>query len=336
MSVYDLVEGPFLWTTFLIFFIVLAARTAFFIFSVVRSGKDKQPWFTNSILAFLRSFLPFHEAALKRPFYTSLRYIFHLCLFAVPIWLTGHVTLLEESRFEWGWTPMPDDWADAMTLLILALITYFFLKRIIVPGIRRGTSATDYVLLVVTALPYLSGYFLVHGTLNDWRFFENNMWTIHIASGEVLLIVAAFLVLRTRLNLQKCIGCSACTLSCPTGALESVDCNKMRIFMYSRYECVCCGLCVKTCPEDAAELRHGISIRSVFQRFCKKEIQKMPLRVCSICGNPVAPVVQVDKVAKTISEADLDLCPKCRRTKLMKIVYHRNPNSLEKGRRAAG
>ena len=105
--------------------------------------------------------------------------------------------------------------------------------------------------------------------------------------------------------------------------------------MYSRYECVCCGRCVKTCPEEAAELRHGISFRGVFQNFSKRQIQKVQLKACRVCGIMIAPVVQVDKISQTIPEEYLDLCPKCRRARLMKIVYHRNPKFLEEERRAA-
>ena len=335
MNFDELVEGPFMWAAFLIFFISIAVRTAFYIFIILRSSKNKGSVFLGGSLAILRTFVPFHEAILKRPIYSISRYIFHLCLFAVPICLSGHVTLLEESEFEWSWTTMPDEWADGMSLLILVMITFFILRRLIVPGIRSRTSATDYILLVATALPYLSGYFLLHGTLDSFSFISNNIWTIHVASAEFLLIYAAFLTIGTRLDLKKCIGCSACTLSCPMGAIESVDWENERIFMYSRYECICCAKCVKTCPEEAAELRHGISFKGIFQVFTKWNIQRLKLKACTICGIMIAPIVQVDKVAIKVPEQDIDLCPRCRRAKLMKVVYHRDPGSLEAQKRAA-
>jgi len=45
---------------------------------------------------------------LKKPIYAVVRYIFHICLIAVPVWLSGHIALWEESRFELNWRALPD------------------------------------------------------------------------------------------------------------------------------------------------------------------------------------------------------------------------------------
>jgi formate hydrogenlyase subunit 6/NADH:ubiquinone oxidoreductase subunit I len=92
------------------------------------------------------------------------------------------------------------------------------------------------------------------------------MFTIHILSGEAFMIVAVFLFCRTRLNIEKCITCGACDISCPTGTLEARDEGPVRVFTYSHYQCICCGACLNTCPEEAAELRHEISLARFFQR----------------------------------------------------------------------
>jgi nitrate reductase gamma subunit len=102
---------------------------------------------------------------IKRPVYTTLRYIFHACLVVVPIWFSGHIVLWEESSFELYWTEIPDEWADWMTILLLFLAVYFLIRRIILTNIRAVSSISDHLLIIIAALPFMTGYFLTHGTL---------------------------------------------------------------------------------------------------------------------------------------------------------------------------
>jgi len=141
---------------------------------------------------FGRWMLPLNKDVAKNPVFTILAYIFHVCLIVVPIWLSGHITLWEESRFEWSWTSMPDGLADWMTLIFLAIALFFLLRRIISADIRLISTFSDYFLLIVTALPFLTGYFLTHGTLDDIAFLSDNMQVIHMLSGELMLILIPF------------------------------------------------------------------------------------------------------------------------------------------------
>jgi ferredoxin len=135
-------------------------------------------------------------------------------------------------------------------------------------------------------------------------------------SGEAMIIMAVFLFCRTRLNTQKCTGCAACEVSCPTGTLESTDEGKFRIFKYSHYQCICCGSCVNACPEDAAELRHEISPKRFFQIVPKLEIRTVELQACDRCGVHFAPEPQMDKISKTFADDYLRFCPQCRKTNM--------------------
>ena len=319
------VEGPLLWIVFLIVIIGVIARFVFFSFAIIKSRKDRDPRWWYSLATFGRSFVPFHNAVAKKPFYASLRYIFHVCLVVVPVWLSGHIALWEESRFEWAWTALPDAWADWMTLLLLALATYFLIRRIIAKDIRITSSTSDYLLIIITALPFMTGYFLTHGSLDSIAFLGNNMWTIHILSGEAMLLVVAFLFCRTRLNLEKCTGCAACELSCPTGTLESNDEGNLRIFAYSHYQCICCGACVNTCPEEAAELRHEIGLARIFQIVPKQEIRSVELKTCDRCGSPFAPEPQLDKISQTFTDDYLRFCPRCRMVNIGDLLHQMSP-----------
>ncbi|HDH87295.1 MAG TPA: hypothetical protein ENF36_04510 [Desulfobacteraceae bacterium] len=318
-------EGPLLWIVFLVFIVGIVTRLIFFFFETIKNSRDKDYRWRYSVTTLGRSFLPFHSAFRKKPLYATLRYIFHICLIVVPIWFSGHITLWEESRFEWTWRSLPDVWADWMTLLLLGLAAYFIIRRIAAKDIRFNSSIPDYVIIILTALPFVTGYFLTHGSLDSIAFLGNNMWTIHILSGEAMIIMAAFLFCRTRLNTQKCTGCAACELNCPTGALESTDEGNLRIFTYAHYQCICCGACVNTCPENAAELRHEISLRRFFQIAPKQEIRAVELKACERCGALFAPEPQLNKIGQTFTHEYLNLCPRCRMLNIGDLYHQLSP-----------
>jgi Pyruvate/2-oxoacid:ferredoxin oxidoreductase delta subunit/nitrate reductase gamma subunit len=319
------VEGPLLQIVFYVFIIGVLFRIAFFFYSIIRCGKGKD----FKSLFFLKnialSFFPLHKVVIKRPVYVTLRYLFHACMIIVPIWFSGHIVLWEESRFEWYWTAIPDDWADWMTILLLLLAAYFLIRRIILSNIRTVSSISDYILIILAALPFLTGYLLTHGTLESMSFFENNMLTIHILSGETFIIVAVFLFCRTRLNTEKCITCGACDISCPTGTLEARDEGGMRIFTYCHYQCICCGACINTCPEEAAELRHEISLARFFQIASKQEIRSAKLKACERCGILYVPEPQLEKISQTYAFDYTRFCPGCRKINIGEVLRQLSP-----------
>jgi formate hydrogenlyase subunit 6/NADH:ubiquinone oxidoreductase subunit I len=162
----------------------------------------------------------------------------------------------------------------------------------------------------------MTGYFLAHGTLDRIPFFENNMWTIHIMSGELMILTAAFLFCRTRMNSLVCTGCASCVSSCPTNTLEYKEVGNQRIFNYSHYQCICCASCVNICPENAAELRHEISPIRFFQIFVKPEIRSVELESCVKCGALYVPEPLMVKIKKTFTNEYLDFCPECRKVNM--------------------
>lgn len=194
MAFYSFVEGPLLWIAFLTFIIGSLIRAALFL--TVSAKKDKIIYknfrWKYVLLTFIRWFLPLNKDIIKNPVFTTLGYIFHICLLVVPIWLSGHIMLWEESRFEWYWTPIPDGLADIMTVIFLAIVLFFLLRRIFSADIRLISGPADYLLLIVTALPFLTGFFLTHGTLDGIGFLGNNMTLLHMLSGELMLILIPF------------------------------------------------------------------------------------------------------------------------------------------------
>jgi len=194
MDLSSFAEGPLLWIAFLVFIIGTVIRMAQFIFVARTKDKPLYNYFSvKYILSTLaRWLLPLNVTVKKNPVFIICVYLFHICLIVVPIWLAGHVSLWEESRFGWSWSSIPDKWADWMTLLLLAIAIFFILRRALLPDLRLLTTAGDYLLIVVTVLPFLTGYFLTHGTVDSIKFLGDNMRLFHVLSAEFVLILIPF------------------------------------------------------------------------------------------------------------------------------------------------
>ena len=325
MDIDSLVEGPLLWIVFLLLIVGVFARCVLFFVEIIRNSRGKEFRLGYNLATVGRFFAPFHMAVPKRPWYAALRYIFHICMLVVPLWLSGHIMLWSFSRFEWEWDALPDAWADWMTIILLGLAAYFLIRRIVVKDIRLTSCLSDYVLIILTALPFLTGYALTHGSLDGVPFLGENMRRVHVLSGEAMMLMVVVVFCRTRLNAQRCTGCAACEVNCPTGTLESNDEGMLRTFRYSHYQCICCGSCVSVCPEDAAELRHEISLRRFFQITPKHVIRSVELVECERCGVFFAPEPQIDKVSQTITSDYLRFCPRCRMVNIGEILHQLSP-----------
>jgi nitrate reductase gamma subunit len=185
---YEFVRGPLLWVSFIVFIGGMIYRVATLI--SLSKKKDKvvydhfnTGWALRSIFHWL---LPLNHTVAQYPVYSILTYLFHVVLLGVPIFLLAHNVLWYES-WQISWWSLPEDVADYLSLLMLALILFLMIRRMVVPYARIVTTAYDYALLLVVALPFLTGYLAYHQWINyQW------MLILHILSGELMLILIPF------------------------------------------------------------------------------------------------------------------------------------------------
>ena len=317
-------ETTLLWMVAVFFLTGIVIRSLFFVVNIFRRRPFSRRGVLYRFVTLVGVLAPFHRVVLKKPGYTAIRYLFHACLFILPIWFSGHVSLWEESRFEWYWTPLPDEWADRMTLAVLAACAFFLTRRMVLLKNRHDAGISDFLLILITGLPFLTGYFLTHGTLDSIPFFETYLWYMHVISGEIMLVMIVFLFCRTRLRKETCVGCAACVENCPTETLAFYDKNALRFFRYSQYQCICCGSCVNVCPENAATLNHAIGFRHFFRMLSKDVISNVDLARCERCGVAIAPEPQMAKLEGILAANDVEMtllncCDRCK-----KIVGHKS------------
>lgn len=315
--------GPALTLVLCLFGAGLVIRNLTFLSHIIKNGRmsgyTEFKKGSHAMKMMATAFLPFHKEMLNKPIYTVVRYIFHACLFIVPICETGHVIQLQ-ARFGWHWWPtLPGTVIEIMVFLVMGTGLFFICRRVVNPEVRRFSSLKDIVIILMTIAPFITGYWYANGTLNTFPLLGENMLLFHVLTGEAILVMIVFLFVRIRLMDSECVGCSSCTISCPTGTLGAKEMGNRRSFFYSHYQCICCGACVATCPENAVMLRHQINLQYFFSFFRKLKIREKELIKCMGCNELFAPDRQMQKIQDKIETYGIELpqtlnyCIRCKK-----------------------
>lgn len=188
-SVYEFVCGPLVWIAFGLFLGGCLFRL-WQLITLARS-KEKSIFSYFSLYHSLRSIghwmVPFATVSMrKNPVMTIVAFAFHICLLLAPLFLLAHIVLWEEA---WGlsWWALPDGVADIMTLVVIAACGYFVVRRLRRPEVNYVTSASDYVILAIVALPFITGFYC----RMQWPGYQI-MVIFHVLSGEIMLAAIPF------------------------------------------------------------------------------------------------------------------------------------------------
>lgn len=188
-SVYAFVSGPLVWAAFIIF--IGGSLYRLVSMAILARKKDGVVFEYFSFKYALRSIfhwiIPFASTNWKRnPWLTIVTFAFHISLIFTPIFLMAHIILIKES-WDISWWAMPDGLADVLTVVVIACCVFFFFRRRMVREVNYLTSTSDYVILAIVALPFITGFWTYH----QWPATEL-MGILHIVSGCVMLAIIPF------------------------------------------------------------------------------------------------------------------------------------------------
>ena len=188
MDIYELVRGPLAWVALIIFVLGSIYRIVFSLYS-----SKKEPVLDSSARArdaarsILHGLIPFATTDMRRrPLFTVVSFLFHLCVVILPVFLLAHIVLWYES-WKIQWWSLPDGPADIMTLWVMAACVYFFFRRLRTPEVKQVSRPGDFGLLLIILLAFLTGFLAYH----QWGPYRPIL-IVHIISSEVLLVVLPF------------------------------------------------------------------------------------------------------------------------------------------------
>jgi nitrate reductase gamma subunit len=112
--------------------------------------------------------------------------LFHLGVVVVPLFLAGHVALLQGVLPAW-WPTLPAAWADGIVILALVGIATLLVARAAVASARRLTRPADSLVLVVLLAMLLFGFLAAHPGLSPVA--ARAMVLLHILLGDLVLVM---------------------------------------------------------------------------------------------------------------------------------------------------
>jgi nitrate reductase gamma subunit len=185
---YDFVSVPLVWAAFIVF---IGGMVYQLVRLVTLAKKDKVIYPYMSLKYGLRSLLhwivPFGSKNMRvRYEVTIVTFAFHVCLVLLPIFLTAHVVMFS---FAWGprWATLSESTAISMTIVVILAAIFFLIRRLMMPEVRYVTFASDYLLLVIAAAPFVTGFM----ANRQWFDYEAVV-VIHMICGAVMLMAIPF------------------------------------------------------------------------------------------------------------------------------------------------
>jgi nitrate reductase gamma subunit len=192
---YDFVQGPLIWVSSIAFvvgvlfqviqFLTLTKRRDPVFLSVGIPAKGtKQKKYVATAVEWFHSL----EKTVWRT-HTSVMVmtsVFHFFLIVTPFFVLGHNILLDQS-LGFGLLSLPEFTTDVFTGIVFICAAFFLYRRLFVARVRAISAGYDYLILLITVAPFLTGYFAYH----QW-FDYNTVIFLHILSGEVMLITIPF------------------------------------------------------------------------------------------------------------------------------------------------
>ena len=188
-SLYNFLTGWPLWLCFIFFIGGLIARGAF-LYGLSREADKifydhfEGSWAWASIGRWL---IPLGSVSLRnQPVLGLVFFVFHVCLIGVPLFLGAHNIMWQET-FGWRLFILPNELSDALTIVVMACAAYLLIRRIVQPHVRILSSLWDYILIILVAAPFVTGFLAYHQVepYATWM-------TLHVLFGEIMLVIIPF------------------------------------------------------------------------------------------------------------------------------------------------
>ena len=121
-----------------------------------------------------------------RFFYSLTSVLFHIAVIIVPIFLGGHIALWAKG-IGISWPSISNFSADILTIVVLFTSVALVIQRIFSHATRSLSRLQDYVIPLIVALPFATGFLLMHSTINPFAY--ESTYFVHVMSANLVFVL---------------------------------------------------------------------------------------------------------------------------------------------------
>ena len=190
---YDFLTGPMFWLSLGVCLIGMLVRFILYFrglnWQLDRVAYKAHPMqgLKGALKSIIKWLIPFGTFGWrKQPFMTVIFFGFHIGAVSVPLFLLAHNLFLKEKT-GFSLITLNPLMADILSWAVVVCALFLALRRIALPEVRILTTSYDYLILLISVAPFITGL-LARYEVGNYAFWL----TLHIFCGEVLLIAIPF------------------------------------------------------------------------------------------------------------------------------------------------
>jgi nitrate reductase gamma subunit len=152
---------------------------------MARRAGDKQIPYGQVLRATVKWLVPL-DHVWQRFWYSVSTLTFHVAIIVVPLFLAGHIALIEAGT-GLTWPALTSGAADILTIVAIVTALVLVTQRLAARDTRTLSRFRDYMLPLVIAVPFVTGFFVTHAAWNPFPYQATLL--IHVVSADVLLVL---------------------------------------------------------------------------------------------------------------------------------------------------
>lgn len=184
----DWARGPvflFAFSFMLLGLIRHVALTLWEVAVVIRRAGDKTIPYRTVFRATLEWLVPVRKVQ-SRLLFSLTSVLFHVAVIIVPVFLAGHAALWARG-LGISWPAIPNGVADVLTIVGIVTAVALIIQRLSARATRGLSRFEDYFLPVAIAVPFATGFLVMHPSLNPFSYQATLL--VHVMSANVVLIL---------------------------------------------------------------------------------------------------------------------------------------------------
>lgn len=149
-----------------------------------RAGDQVLPWraLVRNTAAWLVPVKTIRQARL----FSLTSVAFHVAILVVPVFLAGHIALWRRA-IGVGWPAVPNESADVLTIIAVVTAAGLALLRLTARATRAITRPVDLLLLLALALPFVTGFLVMHPPMNPFGY--ESVLLLHLMSANLVFLL---------------------------------------------------------------------------------------------------------------------------------------------------